>query len=73
MHLCTLQLHGQYDVIIQFMKFLYTPNVNKVWGIVGPDDNPGVTSFIAPMSVNAGLMTVSLLRNTCIYMLHVVS
>ena len=45
------------------MELLYTPDSIKVWGLIGPDDNPGVANFIAPLSANSGLMTVSLCMN----------
>ena len=41
-------------------QLLYEPDYsNRIWGVIGPDDNPGVANFIAPISANSGLLTVS--------------
>ena len=41
-------------------QLLYEPEIsNRVWGMIGPNDNPGVANFVAPISANSGLLTVS--------------
>ena len=61
----TLQLHDQYETVLQLFKLLYNPEyVNNIWGVIGPNDNPGVANFVAPISANSGLLTVSLQYRT---------
>ena len=60
MHTLTIQLHDQYEIVLQIFQLLYEPEVsNQIWGVIGPNDNPGVANFLAPISTNFGLLTVS--------------
>ena len=64
---CThyVQLEGQYEVVLQMFQLLYEPDVfNHIWGVIGPDDSPGVANFIARISANFGLLTVSTIIHT---------
>ena len=41
-------------------QLLYQPEYsNRIWGVIGPNDNPGVANFVAPISANSGLLTVN--------------
>ena len=61
----TLQLEGQYEAVLQMFQLLYEPEVfNHIWGVIGPDDSPGVANFISRISANFGLLTVSTIIHT---------
>ena len=50
----------QYEATLQILELLHTPELDRVWGIVGPGDDPSVSNFIAPLAANGGLLMVSL-------------
>ena len=53
-----MQDGGYYDILVQILDLLYSNDLESVWGVIGPGDDPGVADFIAPISENSGLTTV---------------
>ena len=53
-----IQDGGYYDILVQIIDLLRSNYSDRVWGVIGPGDDPRVADFIAPMNENAGLMTV---------------
>ena len=53
------QLDQHYMATVQILNLLRSNDSDRVWGLVGPGDNPIISDFIAPISANSGLLMVS--------------
>ncbi|MGJ8945911.1 hypothetical protein AB9K17_23770, partial [Salmonella enterica subsp. enterica serovar Kentucky] len=56
------QPYDEYESVLQLFQFFKNrPEYSdRIWGMIGPNDNPGVANFIAPISARFGLLTVRL-------------